>query len=87
MNYQGYMMNTKDLNENRLLTKKDFDSFFDGHNEYEFKKMSINKLRSTYGVTHSINGKYKDMRGKCFKCLTPLRVDYTSYKNYCMDCE
>ena len=40
--------------------------------------MSINKLRSTYGVTHLINGKYKDMRGNCFKCLTPLRVDYTS---------
>ena len=43
MNYQNYMMSTKELNENRLLTKKDFDSFFDGHNEYEFKKMSINK--------------------------------------------
>ena len=24
MNYQGYMMNTKDLEKNRLLTKKDF---------------------------------------------------------------
>ena len=47
MNYQNYMMSTKELNENRLLTKKDFDSFFDGHNEYEFKKMSINKLRSS----------------------------------------
>jgi len=86
MNYQDYMMNTKDLNKNRLLTKKDFESFFDGHNEYGFKKMSINKLRSTYGVTHSINGEFKDMRGSCYKCLTPLRADYTHHKNYCMDC-
>ena len=87
MNFHNYMMNIKDLNENRLLTKKDFDCFFDGHNEYEFKKMSINKLRSTYGVTHSIKGKYKDMRGNCFKCLTPLKADYMAYKNYCMDCQ
>jgi len=87
MNYQNYMMSTKELNENRLLTKKDFDSFFDGHNEYEFKKMSINKLRSTYGVTHLINGKYKDMRGNCFKCLMPLRADYRCHENYCMDCQ
>ena len=72
MNSQNFMKSTKDLEKNRLLTKKDFDIFFDGHNEHDFKKMSINKLRSTYGVTHLINGKFKDMRGNCYKCLTPL---------------
>ena len=86
MNYQGYMMNIKELEKNRLLTKKDFNIFFLPHELHEFKKMSINKLRLTYGVTHSINGKYKDMRGSCFKCLTPLRADYSHHKNYCMDC-
>jgi len=86
MNCQGYMMNTKDLNENRLLTKKDFESFFEDYRQFEIDKISINKLRLTYGVTHLINGKYKDMRGNCFKCLTPLRADYSHHKNYCMDC-
>ena len=33
-----------------------------------------------------INGKFKDMRGSCYKCLTPLRADYTHHKNYCLDC-
>ena len=68
MNSQNFMKSTKDLEKNRLLTKTDFDIFFDGHTEYDFKKMSINKLRSTYGVTHLINGKFKDMRGNCYKC-------------------
>ena len=81
------MMNTKDLNENRLLTKKDFTIFFLPHELHQFKQMNIDELRLTYGVTHSIKGKYKDMRGSCFKCLTPLRADYMAYKNYCMDCQ
>jgi len=87
MNCQNYMMNTKDLNENRLLTKKDFTIFFLPHELHWFKQMNIDELRLTYGVTHSIKGKYKDMRGNCFKCLTPLRADYMAYKNYCMDCQ
>ena len=33
-----------------------------------------------------VNGKVKDMRGNCFKCLTPLKPDYTQFKNYCLDC-
>ena len=87
MNCQNYMMNIKDLKENRLLTKKDFTIFFLPHELHEFKQMNIDKLRFTYGVTHSINGKFKDMRGSCFKCLTPLRADYTHHENYCMDCQ
>ena len=51
-------MNTNELEKNRLLTKKDFNIFFLPHELHEFKKMSINKLRLTYGVTHSIKGKY-----------------------------
>ena len=80
------MMNTEKLEKNRLLTKKDFESFFEDYRQFEIDKTSIYKLRSTFGVTHLIDGKYKDMRGNCFKCLTPLRADYTKHKNYCMDC-
>jgi hypothetical protein len=80
------MMNTNELEKNRLLTKKDFEIFFEEHDLPLINKTNINELRSTFGVTHLIDGKYKDMRGNCFKCLTPLRVDYTKHKNYCMDC-
>jgi len=79
-------MNTNELEKNRLLTKKDFESFFEEHDSPRIDKTNINELRSTFGVTHLIDGKYKDMRGNCFKCLTPLRPDYTHHKNYCMDC-
>ena len=80
-------MNTNELEKNRLLTKKDFESFFEDYRQFEIDKTNINELRSTFGVTHLIDGRYKDMRGNCFKCLTPLRADYTAHKNYCMDCE
>ena len=80
------MMNTNELEKNRLLTKEDFESFFEEHGSPRIDKTNIDELRSTFGVTHLIDGKYKDMRGNCFKCLTPLRVDYAKHKNYCMDC-
>ena len=51
-----------------------------------FKKMKVNELRELLKITHKINGKYKNMSGLCFKCLTPLRPDYTQYENYCKDC-
>ena len=53
-----------------------------------FKKMKVNELRDYFKITHIINGKFKDMRGNCFGCLTSLRHDYTSNinKNCCMDC-
>ena len=51
-----------------------------------FKKININELREHFKITHIINGKFKDMRGNCFKCLIPLRPDYTQFKNYCLDC-
>ena len=79
-------MNTKEL-KNRLLTKKDFESFFKNHHHHDFKRVSIKELREIYGVTHLINDKFKDMRGNCFMCLTPLRADYMAYENYCKDCE
>ena len=80
-------MNTNELEKNRLLTKKDFESFFEDYRQFEIDKTNINELRSTFGVTHLINGKFKDMRGNCFKCLTPLRPDYRCHENYCMDCQ
>ena len=51
-----------------------------------FKKMKVNELRELLKITHKINGQYKNMSGYCFKCLTPLRPDYTQYENYCKDC-
>ena len=91
MNYQDYMMNTKDLEKNKLLNKKDLldvvinDPDLDIDN---FKKMKVNELREHFKITHIIDGKFRDMRGYCFSCITPLRADYTSSKsnNYCIDC-
>ena len=75
------------LKENKLLDKKDFiNKFVEPHHKNEFKKMRIKDLRELYGVTHLINGKFEDMRGNCFKCLKPLRPDYTQYENWCLDC-
>ena len=51
-----------------------------------FKKMKVNELRELLKITHKIDGKYKNMNGYCFKCLTPLRPDYIQYENYCKDC-
>ena len=31
-------------------------------------------------------GKYRNMKGCCFDCLTPLKPDYTQFENYCLDC-
>mgnify|MGYP003987372445 CR=1 FL=1 len=45
MNCQGYMMNTNELEKNRLLTKKDFNIFFLPHELHEFKKMSISDIK------------------------------------------
>ena len=79
-------MNIKKLEKNRLLTKEDFESFFEDHTSPRIDKTNINELRLTFGVTHLIDGKFKDMRGNCFKCLTPLKADYLKHKNYCLDC-
>ena len=91
MNYQDYMMNIKDLKKDKLLNKKDLldvvinDPDLDIDN---FKKMKVNELRDHFKMTHLIDGKFRDMRGYCFSCITPLKADYTSSKsnNYCMDC-
>ena len=91
MNCQGYMMNTKDLEKNRLLTKKDFISNYrsdpDLYKSIEYiRKWKIKDLREFFKFTHEIRGQYKDMSGSLFKCLTPLRADYTRNENYCIDC-
>jgi len=91
MNYQDYMMNIKDLKKDKLLNKKDLldvvinDPDLDIDN---FKKMKVNELRDHFKMTHLIDGKFRDMRGYCFSCITPLKADYTSSKsnNYCIDC-
>ena len=37
-------------------------------------------------LDYKIDGQYMNYSGHCFKCLTPLRPDYTHNKNYCLDC-
>jgi hypothetical protein len=75
-------MNTSALNEIKqnkkitLLKKADFLSMVDPKFLNEFKKWKIKELR----------GKFRDMRGYCFSCLTPLKADYTRFENYCLDC-
>ena len=69
-----------------LLEKKDFLNMVDPHRQNEFKKMRINDLRKYFKLTHKINNEFIDMTGKCFKCLKPLRPDYTQYENWCLDC-
>ena len=88
------MMNTNELKKDKeitLLNKKNFLNMVDNDPDLNidtFKKMKVNELRDHFKITHIINGKFKDMRGNCFGCLTSLRHDYTSNinKNYCLDC-
>ena len=83
------MMNTSELKktiqnkEITLLKKADFLSL-----KPELKHLKVNELRDHFKMTHIIDGKFRDMRGYCFCCLTSLRHDYTSNlnKNYCLDC-
>ena len=79
----------KTTQNKRLLTKKDFiEKIIEPHNKKDLSKMKISELRELYKITHSIDGNFRDMRGYCFDCLTPLKPDYTSNlnKNYCLDC-
>jgi len=83
------MTNTKDLEKNRLLSKKDLLLIVENDpnlNIEEFKKMKVDELRDNLKITHLINGKYKNMSGLCYTCFSPLRPDYTAHKNYCIDC-
>ena len=86
------MMNTSALNEIKqnkkitLLKKADFLSMVDPKFLNEFKKWKIKELRGHFKMTHIVDGKFRDMRGYCFSCLTPLKPDYTRFENYCLDC-
>ena len=79
-------MNTNELKKDKeitLLKKADFLSL-----KPELKHLKVDELRDHFKITHIVDGKFKDMRGNCFGCLTSLRHDYTSNinKNYCLDC-
>jgi len=85
------MMSTNELKKNKLLNKKDLLNIVINDPDLDidnFKKMKVNELREHFKITHIIDGKFRDMRGYCFSCITPLRADYTSSKsnNYCIDC-
>jgi hypothetical protein len=72
-------MSVKDLKEDKkLLSKKDFIEIIENN--------SIADIRELFRLTHKIKGQYRNYSGHCFKCLTPLRADYTHNKNYCLDC-
>ena len=83
------MMNTSALKKTTpnkkitLLKKADFVSL-----KPELKHLKVAELRDHFKMTHIVDGKFRDMRGYCFSCITPLRADYTSPKsnNYCADC-
>ena len=64
--------------DKKLLTKKDFIEVIESNN--------IEDIRLLFKLTHKIDGEYKNYSGHCFKCLTPLRADYTHHDNYCLDC-
>ena len=70
-----------------LIEKKELiEKFVEQHNQDQFKRWSVKDLRAHFGITHKIDGKYKNMSGYCFKCFKPLRPDYTQFENYCLDC-
>ena len=87
-------MSTNELKKDKeitLLNKKNFLNMVDNDPDLNidtFKKMKVDELRDRFKMTHIIDGKFRDMRGYCFGCLTSLRHDYTSNinKNYCLDC-
>ena len=64
--------------DKKLLTKKDFIEIIENNN--------IADIRQLFKLTHKIDGEYKNYNGHCFKCLSPLRADYTHHENYCLDC-
>ena len=70
-----------------LIEKTDLLKMIEPQHLQDFKKWSVKDLRAHFGITHKINGEYKNMNGYCFKCLTPLKPDYTIFENYCKDCE
>ena len=80
-------MNSSDLNEIRLLNKKDFliDIIKPQYKE-KYKNWKIKDLLEYFELTHKKHGKYVNYFGHCFKCFTPLKADYTKYENYCQDC-
>ena len=70
-----------------LIEKIDLLKMIEPQYLQDFKKWSVKDLRAHFCITHKIDGEYKNMNGYCFKCLTPLRPDYTIFENYCKDCE
>ena len=81
-NIQNYI----DSKENRLLNKTDLLKMVEPQHLQDFKKWKVKDLRAHFGITHKINGKYKNLEGHCFKCFKPLKPDYTQFENYCLDC-
>ena len=83
------LSNIKQKTEKRLLNKKDFliiASRDPDLNIDNLKKMKVNELRELFKLTHEINGQYKNYKGFCYSCLSPLKSDFIRFENYCLDC-
>ena len=87
-NIQDYIeIKKSEKKEKRLLTKKDFiESIINDKHKNEFGQWKIKNLRDHFSLTHMINGRPVNLQGHCFRCLKPLRADYTQFENYCLDC-
>ena len=56
-NIQNYI----DSKENRLLNKTDLLKMVEPQHLQDFKKWKVKDLRAHFGITHKINGKYKNL--------------------------
>ena len=80
-------MNSNDLNEIKLLNKKDFlTDLIKPEYKEKYKGWKIKELRDYFQLTHKKHGKYVNYNGHCFKCFAPLKADYVKFENYCQDC-
>ena len=68
INIQNYI----DSQKNRLLNKTDLLKMVEPQHLQYFKKWKVEDLRNHFGITHKINGKYKNMSGCCFKCFKQI---------------
>ena len=63
---------------NKLRMKGDCET-----SNYEEFSWSIGGRCASVRVGNDV---YENKKGYCFKCLKPLRPDYTVFENYCLDC-
>ena len=68
-NIQNYI----DSRENRLLNKTDLLKMVEPQHLQDFEKWKVKDLRNYFGITHKINGKYKN------KLITDIPESYIKW--------